>query len=316
MVDETETLGGALEDVRAYCAVVELGTISAAARQLGETKGGISRRISRLERRLDTALLARTPRAVSATEEGLAFYAKARDALTLLADAVEGARQARSVPRGHLRVTAPHDLGLEVLPELVVAFRAVHPQITVELVLSDALLDLAAHRIDLALRATTDPLPDMGYRASTLIDFHLRLYAAPAVFAAHGMPRTPADLAAYDLVVARGLTGAGARLRLGGARGQQTEVLVRPAVQASDFAGVHRLLVAGGGVGILPDVVAAGSVAAGQLVPVLSGWTFARGRLHAISVGGAEAPARVRVFRDFLRTALSGRAGVVPGVQR
>jgi DNA-binding transcriptional LysR family regulator len=138
MVDDTETIGGSLEDLRAFCAVAEFGTVSSAARQLGETKGSVSRRLSRLEQRLGVALLARTPRAVSLTEEGAAFYAKSHEALALLDDAAEGARQSRTMPSGHLRVTAPVDFGMDVLPELVVRFRARHPQITVELLLTDA----------------------------------------------------------------------------------------------------------------------------------------------------------------------------------
>jgi DNA-binding transcriptional LysR family regulator len=162
MVDESETFGGALDDVRAYCAVVEFGTVSAAARLLGETKGSISRRVSRLEKRLGVALLARTPRAVSPTEEGAAFFERARESLRLLDDAMEAAQAARAEPQGHLRVTAPVDFGMDVLPPLLVRFRALHPGITVELLLDDARLDLAANRIDLALRATPGELPDMG----------------------------------------------------------------------------------------------------------------------------------------------------------
>jgi DNA-binding transcriptional LysR family regulator len=73
----------------------------------------LSRRVSRLERRLGVKLLARTPRAVSPTEEGVAFYAKAHDALTLLDEALDGARQSQSIPQGHLRVTAPPDFGVD-----------------------------------------------------------------------------------------------------------------------------------------------------------------------------------------------------------
>jgi DNA-binding transcriptional LysR family regulator len=313
MVDESETIGGALEDIRAFCAVIELGTISASARQLGETKGGVSRRVTRLERRLGVILLARTPRSVTATEEGMAFHAKARDALALLEDAVEGARQSRSVPRGHLRVTAPHDLGLDVLPALIVRFRADHPQITVELRLTDAALDLAAHRIDLALRATTGALPDLGYRASSLIDLRIALYGSPWYLASRPAPGRPEELEGHDLTLSREATGGAARLRLGHHSGHRAEVLCRPTVRASDYAGVHRLVLAGGGIGALPDLVAAASVVAGHLVPVLPDWTLAQARLHAISVAGHEAPARVRVFREFMREQLarmvSGAAG-------
>lgn len=300
MVDNMETIGGALEDLRAFCAVIELGTVSAAARRLGETKGGLSRRLSRLEDRLGALLLARTPRSVTATEEGLAFYAKARDALALLDDAVEGARQSRAVPRGHLRVTAPHDLGLDVLPVLLSGFRAAHPQVTIELLLSDAVLDLAANRIDLALRATTGPLPDMAYRATALIDFRIALYASPDYLAAHVNPQAPDELQAHDFTATPGMV----QLRLTAQRGRKAEINTRAVMQVSDFAGVHRLLLAGGGIGAIPDIVAAASVAAGRLVPVLPDWTVARAQLHAISVAGREAPARVRVFRDYMRDSL------------
>ncbi len=305
MVDKMETIGGAVEDVRAFCAVIELGTISAAARRLGETKGGVSRRISRLERRLGAGLLTRTPRAVSATEEGRAFFAKAQDALALLDEAAEGARQSRVVPRGHLRVTAPHDIGLDVLPELLTAFRAAQPQITVELLLSDATLDLAANRIDLALRATTGPLPDMGYRATMLIDLRIGLYAAPSYLAGQPPPQAPADLASHALITSRETARGASRLALVNDKGRRAEVQYRPVMYVSDFAGAHRLLLAGAGIGAIPDIVAARSIAAGLLVPVLPGWSVARAQLHAISVAGRDAPARVRVFREFMKDRLA-----------
>jgi len=303
MVDESETIGGALEDVRAFCAVAEFGTVTAAARQLGETKGSISRRLSRLERRLGVKLLARTPRAVSPTEEGVAFFTKAREALSWLDDAVEGARQSQEVPRGHLRITAPVDLGMDVLPCLVVRFRAQHPQITVELLLTDALLDLAANRVDLALRASVGDLPNMGYRASVLTQLRIGLYAAPAYLAARGSPDTPAALAEHDLVVSREFAGA-AQLRLTDRRGRAHEVLARPVIRTSDYASVLRLTVAGGGIGPVPHLVAAASVTSGALAPVLPEWSIPTGTLYAISLSGRDAPARVRAFREFVRSAL------------
>lgn len=304
MVDYSATIGGAIEDLRAFCAVIEFGTVSAAARQLGETKGSISRRVSRLERRLGTALLARTPRAVTATEEGTAFYAKAREALSLLADAVEDARQSQSEPQGHLRVTAPIDFGMDVLPDLVVQFRALHPQISVELLLTDMALDLAANRVDLALRASTDPLPDMGYRASTLIDFHVCLYAAPGYLVSRGIPATPAEIAGHDLIVAREFVGA-ATLPLTHRRGRPDQVVARPVIRTTDYASVHRIVLAGGGIGAIPDIVVARSIASGAITCVLPDWTVAAARLHAISLSGRDAPARVRIFRDFIRGKLA-----------
>lgn len=303
MVDETETFGGALDDVRAYCAVVEFGTVSAAARLLGETKGSISRRVSRLEKRLGVGLLARTPRAVSPTEEGTAFFERARESLRLLDDAVEAAHASRAEPRGHLRVTAPVDFGMDVLPPLLVRFRELHPRITVEMLLDDASLDLAANRIDLALRATSGELPDMGYRATALVAFSIDLYASPGYLAAHGEPLEPADLQQHVLVAARA-SGAALSLQLTDARGRRETLTTRAAVRSSDFASALRLAVAGGGIAPIPAPVAAAWVKAGALQRVLPEWRMADAKLFAISLGGRDAPARVRVFRDFLRTEL------------
>ncbi|WP_192036177.1 LysR family transcriptional regulator [Halomonas sp. YLGW01] len=310
MVDESETsgtpqLGGALEDIRAFCTVVELGSISAAARELGETKGGVSRRISRLEGRLGAALLARTPRAVSATEEGMLFQAKARDALALLADATEGARLSRSVPQGLLRVTAPVDMGIDLLPPLVVAFQRRHPQIRIELLPTDTKLDLAANRIDLALRASADDLPDMNYRASRLADFQMCLYAAPDYLASHGHPGAPEALPEHALAICRALEGA-APLVLTDRRGRRSEIHAQPGLRTTDYSSLARLLAAGGGIGVLPDRIARPLLEAGRLARVLPEHHLAEGRLYAITLAGLEAPARVRVFRDFLREALNG----------
>lgn len=324
MVDETETtrnpgrepgrhvdtptdphrLGGSLEDLRAFCAIVDFGTVSAAARELGETKGSISRRVSRLERRLGAALLARTPRAVTPTEEGTAFHARARDALALLADASEEVHAAQSVPGGNLRVTAPIDIGIDVLPDLIARFRRQHPQITVELLLTSTPLDLATHRIDLALRATAGDLPDMDYRSSPLLDFAIRLYARPDWLAAQGEPSAPADLTGMDLVMPQDY-GAAAPLTLRSARGRTETIPVRPVIRTGDYASVHRILRSGGGIGPLPEIVAAHALAAGELQPVLPDWRAGSARLHAISLRGREAPARVRLFRDFIRGSLA-----------
>lgn len=304
MVSNIATIGGSLEDLHAFVAVIDFGTVSAAARQLGETKGSISRRVSRLEQRLGTALLARTSRAVSATGEGMVFYAKARDALALLADAAESVRQSQAEPQGHLRVTAPSDFGVDVLPPLIVRFRALHPQISVELQLSDAMLDLAAHRVDLALRASNS-LPDTGYRASALADIQVCLYASNTYLATHGTPQTPAAIATHDLVVAHEFGGA-ASLTLNDKRGRTHTVTTRPILRSNDYTSAHHMILAGGGIGALPDLVAAASIRRGAMQRVLPAWTVASAKLYAISVGGRDAPARVRLFREFVRTELAG----------
>ncbi|SDO65411.1 DNA-binding transcriptional regulator, LysR family [Methylobacterium phyllostachyos] len=302
MVARSETFRGGLDDVRAYCTVVDLGTVTAAAASLRETKGSVSRRISRLERALGVRLMARTSRAVSPTAEGLAFYTKAQESLTLLDEATETARDARTVPAGHLRITTSIDFGIEVMPEIVASFREAYPQITVEMLNTDARLDLAANRIDLALRLGS--AEETGYRAAMLATLAVGLYAAPAYLLRRPAPADLAALRDHDLILARERFGATA-LALTDGMGRTEPLAVSPAIRVSDFATAHRLTLAGAGIGHLPTLVAARAVEAGQLERVLAPWATRGAALRAVTLAGRELPARVRVFREHVSSALA-----------
>ena len=309
MVARTETFGGGLDDLRAFCAVVDLGTVTAAAASRGETKGSVSRRISRLEAALGATLMARHPRAVSPTAEGLAFYAKAQESLALLDEAAETARDARTVPAGHLRVTTSVDFGIELMPGIVASFRRAYPQITVEMINTDARLDLAANRIDLALRL--GEAVETGYRAALILRLWIGLYAAPDYLARRPAPTSLAALAEHDLILSRERPGA-LGIMLSDGQGRTEQVALSPSVRASDFATVLRLTLAGTGIGHLPSAVAAGSVETGALVRVLVPWATAGGELRALSLAGRELPARVRVFREHVRAEITKRFAVEP----
>lgn len=309
MVAKTETFGGGLDDLRAFCAVVNLGTVTAAAASRGETKGSLSRRISRLEAALGATLMARHPRAVSPTAEGLAFYAKVQESLALLDEAAETARDARTVPAGHLRVTTSVDFGIELMPGIVASFRRAYPQITVDLINTDVRLDLAANRIDLALRL--GDTEETGYRAALILRLWIGLYAAPDYLARRPAPTSLAALTEHDLILSRERPGA-LGIMLSDGQGRTEQVALSPAVRASDFAAVLRLTLAGTGIGHLPSAVAAGSVANGALVRVLAPWATAGGALWAVSLAGRELPARVRVFREHVRSEMMKRFAVEP----
>ncbi|MDP4006439.1 LysR family transcriptional regulator [Methylobacterium sp. NEAU K] len=304
MVARSETFRGGLDDVRAFCTVVDLGTVTAAAASLRETKGSVSRRISRLERALGATLMARTSRAVSPTAEGLAFYAKAQESLVLLDEAAETARDARTVPAGHLRMTTSIDFAIEVMPEIVASFRAAYPQITVEMLNTDARLDLAANRIDLALRL--GGAEETGYRAVVLATLSVALYAAPAYLSRRPPPTSLSELHDHDLILAWERLGSATRPLTDG-HGRAEQLALSPAIRVSDFATVHRLTLAGAGIGHVPSLVAARAVEAGHLVRVLAPWASRGGALRAVTLAGRELPARVQVFREHVRSALARR---------
>lgn len=304
MVAKSETFGGNLDDLRAFCAVVDLGTVTAAAASLRETKGSVSRRLSRLEAALGATLMARHPRAVSPTAEGLAFYAKAQECLALLDEAAETARDARTVPAGHLRITTSVDFGIEVMPEIVASFRKAYPQITIEMLNTDTRLDLAANRIDLALRL--GDVEETGYRSTRILDGVLALYATPAYLALKPAPTNLAALAECDVILSRERPGVIGVL-LNDGRGRSEQVGIWPAIRTSDFATALRLTLAGAGIGHLPSFIAARSVEAGLLVRVLEPWATMGGSLRAVSLAGRELPARVRLFREYVRTEITTR---------
>ncbi|TXM65278.1 LysR family transcriptional regulator [Methylobacterium sp. WL12] len=307
MVARTETFGGRLDDLRAFCAVIDLGTVTAAAASRSETKGSVSRRISRLEAALGATLMARHPRAVTPTAEGVAFYAKAQESLALLDDAAETARDARTVPAGHLRVTTAVDFGIELMPGILTSFRRAYPQITIDLINTDARLDLAANRIDLALRF--GDAEESGYRAALIVNLWIGLYASPDYLARHPAPADLAALAEHDLILSRERPGATGFL-LNDGNGRIEQVLLDPAIRASDFAAVFRLTQEGAGIGHLPSAVAARALESGTLVRVLAPWATAGGALRAVSLAGRELPARVRVFREHVRAEMMKRFSV------
>lgn len=302
-----------LLDLRAFCLVVDLASITAAAKALGETKGSVSRRLTRLEEGLGVTLLRRTPRLVQATEAGAAYRARLGQALELLDDATAQTRAVSERPSGLLRVTAPIDLGQSLLAPLVAEFGARHPEVTVEMVLSSDVLDFDTHRLDIALRAKAT-LSDSSLVAHKIGADDGRLFASPAYLARNAAPQTPADLAAHRLVLTR-VSGTDATLSLRQGDGDPEIVRVCPGVVATDFAFAKEVSVAGGGIAVLPTIITRREVESGRLVAVLPTHTAFRTAVFLLHQGTRYLQPKVRAFRDFVLEAMP-REGVVKGPVR
>lgn len=280
-----------LDDVRAFCCVVDHGSLTAAARALGETKGSISRRVSRLEAAVGTLLLRRSPRLVQPTEDGARFRERVGLAIELFDDASAELREAGE-PQGQLRVTAPVDLALTTLGPIVAAFAREVPAVTVELVLTDALLDFDAHRLDVAIRATGS-LPSSSLIARPLGSVEAQLFAAPAYFRGRKAPTTTSELANERLLLREPTP-----LTLHDRDRRPHVVATRPAIVASDFAFLRALAVDGAGVALLPAVIARDDVARKRLVRVLPHHVGFRASLYVVHRGGRFVPPKVRAFAD------------------
>jgi DNA-binding transcriptional LysR family regulator len=276
-----------LRDLQAFCLIVDHGSLTAAARLLGETKGAVSRRLARLESHLQVALVHRSPRLVQPTEEGLLYRRRVGQALELLDHATSALHEARGQPRGRIRLTAPPDIAHTLLAPAFARFGETHPEVSLELLLTDQELDFAAHHLDIALRLSP-ALRDSSLIAHRLLDVRLGFVAAPAYLARAGTPRQLTDLTAHHVLMMR----------------HDSSVLglhLTPSVVAEDGAFLCSLALAGAGIALLPLAMADAGLSQGSLVRVLPDQDVDLGlSLYLLHPATPLVPRRIRVFRDFM----------------
>lgn len=290
-----------LEELQALAAVVDGGSITAAADRLGQTVSAISRALGRLERKLETTLVRRTTRRIALTDEGQAFLARARAVLAALEEAEEDMAARRQLPAGPLRVNAATPFMLHAIAPLVPAFRAAYPQVTLELDTDELNIDLLERRTDVAIRIGA--LRDSTLHARPLCTSRLRILASPAYLAAHGTPRRPAALSGHTLL---GFTAPETlnRWPLRGAHGDEWPV--EPAIRASSGETVRRLALEGAGIACLSDFMTAGDRESGELVQVLARDTpDVRQSIQAVYYRNTALAARIRCFLDFVQQRLA-----------
>ena len=294
-----------LDELQAFVAVVDSGSITAAARQLEQTVSGVSRALGRLEDKLGTTLLQRTTRRLSLTGEGRAFLDDARDVLARMDAAEDRMRGLRDGPSGVLRVDAATSFLLHVLVPRVAAFRAAYPKITLELTSSDRTIDLLEHRTDVAIRVGA--LKDSSLVARHLMDSRLRLLASPAYLDAHGAPATVAALADHAVLGFTGLPHLNVWPVAGPDGGALTIV---PTVAGSSGETVRALAVSGAGIACLSDFTTEEDRRTGRLVEVLAGRTRdVRQQVHAVYYRNSGVSSRIRAFVEHLAASLADDAG-------
>lgn len=295
-----------LDDLVTFLRVAELGTITAAATRLGVPKSTVSRRLTRLEEKLGVSLVARTTRKLSLTDEGSAYRERAGAALASLVEATAAVREQSEVPRGHLRVTAPVDLGEAALATVVAKMACSYPEVTVEVLLTDRPLDLVAEAIDVAVRAAPS-LPDSSLIARRVASTDMHLFASPTYLERYGVPKQPKELASHELLLLHAQQGRGV-LRLAGADDREFELDVRARVGANDFGFLRRCAIEGAGIAPLPSVVTSEATLAGTLVRVLPEYRAGRGVLFVAHPAGRLLSAKVRAFREMLISHLEAAA--------
>ena len=285
-----------LNDVAAFVRVVENTGFAKAARELGVPTSTVSRAVARLEEAAGVRLLHRTTRNLSVTSEGHAFHQRVAPLVASLRDATLHLGTGGKEPEGLLRITAPNDIGSAFLSGEVVRFAERYPLLRVELKLTNHKLNLVSEGIDVAVRAGR--LESSSLVARKVGTLQVELYAAPSYAERHRLPTTLDELSKHQ-IVAFGARDGKITWQLEGPRGQETlELACR--IACDDFGFVRAVVSAGGGIGLIPRMLAASEVATGRLVRVLPDYGVKGAALHVIYPSARQVPVKVTAFRDFL----------------
>lgn len=292
-----------LEALAVFAKVAEAQSFSGAAEALGLSKATVSKAVMRLEQQLKTTLLHRTSRRFALTDAGRTLAARAAHMLAEAEGAVSEALDMSVTPRGLVRLAAPMSFGMGYVAPALPDFLARHPDVSVDLHLSDEVIDLVGGGFDCALRIAA--LADSSLTARRLRPVERFLVASPDYLAQRGRPTRPDDLQRHACLgyaymptpdVWRFVNDAG------------EEAAVRPAgpLRANNSDALIASLCAGLGLTPLPDFICWSHVAEGRLEPVMTDWRLPPIALHLVAPSSGPRPARVTALMDFLARRFSG----------
>jgi DNA-binding transcriptional LysR family regulator len=293
------------EALAIFAKVVELQSFAAAATELTLSKATVSKAVSRLEERLGARLFNRTSRRLALTDAGRTLAVKAAQ---LLADgeALETEALAQSVsPRGLVRLAAPMTYGATTIAPLLPEFLAAYPDVSIDLNLSDATIDLIGEGFDAAVRIAS--LPDSSLIARRLRAVKRHVVAAPSYFARHGRPTHPSQLTEHKCFGYTYLSTPGV-WQFSNAAGEVVNVRPSGPLHANNGDAVLPALIAGLGISALPDFIVEDAIARGDVETVLDDWSQSQTGVYLVTPPGGPRPARVTVLLDFLAAKLSDQA--------
>lgn len=286
-----------LEALAVFAKVAEFQSFARAARELKLSKPTVSKAVTRLEQRLKTTLFNRTSRKLALTEAGRHLKERA-SAMLAEGEAAEAEALSQSQsPRGLLRIAAPMSFGvLHVAPLLPLFFRS-YPEVSVDLHLSDDLVDIVGDGFDGAIRIAA--LPDSSLIARRLCSMPLYLVASPAYLKAHGRPKHPLHLAQHlGLIYSYQLRQGVWQFK----KKSGETATVRPAgpLRVNNGEAMLPSIIAGVGIGLLPEFIVREALAKKEVEALFTEWSLGEGAVYWLTPPGGPKPQRVTVFGDFL----------------
>ncbi len=293
-----------LDDLAMFVRVVECGGFASAARELKVQTSNVSRAVTRLEAQSGVRLLHRTTRTVRPTSDGRELFASVAPAVGSVRSAARALEPASRKPKGRLRVTAPTDICVTFLADVLVAFSERYPQVALDFKLSNEQANLVDAGFDVAVRAAAK-LTDSTLVARKLGELWHGLYASPAYLSRHGVPGSPADLTEHQCVVFRAQELVRTWALRGASDAETPPLTVHGRINGDDLGFVRAMLIAGAGIGLLPQITCAADEASGRLVRVLPRFQARGATLYIVYPSVKQVPARVTAFRDFVSEAFA-----------
>ena len=282
-----------LNELRTFQRVLTLGSLSAAARDLGVGLAVVSKRLATLERRTGLRLVNRTTRRLSPTEDGLALLAHVERVLEELASAEQHLASGQEAPHGTLRVSAPISFGRIHLGPIAAALVAQYPKLDIALKLDDQIVDMVEARIDIAIRMGQPR--DSAAIMRKLADNQRILVAAPAYLNRRGRPRTPDEIEGHDLLrYSEGMEP----WRLEGPGGASVAIEALPRLRADNGDAVHDWALAGCGIMLKSEIDVRADLRAGRLERVLPSWQSTPAPVYALLPSSRHLAVKTRVFLE------------------
>ena len=290
-----------LSVMQAFRRIVERGSFVRAAEDLGVSSALLSREIKMLEESLGSTLLTRTTRSMSLTDAGRLYYDKATEILDSVNQVETQIRDGAGAVRGHLRVNASSSFGQTVIAPILPGFIASYPDLRLTLSMDDRVVDMVEGGFDVSIRIRA-AMPDSALVARKIGTMRQRIFAAPAYLKKAGIPEVPQDIPQHRVIgflLADHLTS----WELHGPSGT-TIIDLAPTVRVGNSLVLRDLLIAGQGIGTLPDFVSNTPESKGELVRVLSDWELPAPEIFAVTASRLGMDAKVSAFLDHLRKAL------------
>lgn len=292
-----------LEALAIFAKVAETQSFSGAADQLALSKATVSKAIARLEQQLKTTLLHRTSRRFALTDAGRSLAARAGLMLAEAEGAVSEALDMSVTPRGLVRLAAPMSFGMAYVAPALPQFLATHPDVSIDLHLSDEVIDLVGGGFDCALRIAA--LADSSLTARRLRPVNRMLVASPAYLAQRGRPTHPDDLNRHACLCYAYMPTPDV-WRFSNAAGEEVAVRPRGPLRANNSDALTASLCAGLGLFPQPDFIAWKDIADGRLETVMTDWRLPPIALHLVAPSSGPRPARVTALMDYLARTFSG----------